>query len=168
MWRGARFDRLPRRFLGQGMFALERRFPLVCWVAFVLLAGCESAGLEGAVPVRGKVVYQGKPLTEGEVLYAPVDPNGRQARGKLQSDGTFTLTTLIANDGALPGEYRVVVEALAPHPGEPGRGDTPLDAKPPKIVRGYLVPEKYTNPDQTPFRDTVDGDHPGYREWVIE
>ncbi len=94
--------------------------------------------------------------------------NGRQARAELQPDGTFTLTTLVANDGALPGEYRVVVLAYAPHPGEPGRGATPADAPPPTIERGFIVPEKYTIPEETPFKDTVDGNHPGYREWTIE
>lgn len=144
-----------------------RRF-LLCSAGLLVLAGCGGGGLAGTVPIRGKVTYQGKPLAEGTVLYSPVDVNGRQARGELKPDGTFTLTTLVANDGALPGEYNVVVLAYAPHPGEPGRGDTPADATPPRIVRGFIVPEKYTIPDETPFEDTVDDAHPGYREWTIE
>jgi len=133
-----------------------------------LIAGCGGGGLPGMVPISGKVYYQGKPLAEGTVLYSPVDANGRQARGELQSDGTFTLTTLKADDGALPGEYRVVILAYAPHPGEPGRGDVPMNAPPPTIERGFVIPEKYTNPEETPFQDTVNDQHPGYREWVIE
>jgi hypothetical protein len=114
------------------------------------------------------VIYQGKPLAEGTVLYAPISAEGRQARAELKPDGTFKLTTLAADDGALPGEYRVVILAYAPHPGEPGRGDTPADATPPEIVRGFVIPEKYTIPEETPFQDTVDGSHPGYKEWTIE
>jgi hypothetical protein len=143
--------------------------PSFCWLAlcFVLfsLAGCNK-GL-GTLPVTGKVFYQGKPLAEGTVIYAPVDVNGRQARGAIQPDGTFALTTG-AEEGAMPGEYQVVIEAYAPHPGEPGRGETPSDATPAPIVRGYIVPEQYTIPEKTPFKDTVDGDHPGYKEWKIE
>ncbi len=150
------------------MFATGTRFLTSCAAGLLFLAGCGGGGLEGTVPIRGKVIYQGKPLAEGTVLYAPVDVNGRQARAELQPDGSFTLTTLVANDGALPGEYRVVVLAYAPHPGEPGRGDTPADAPPPTIERGFIVPEKYTIPEETPFQDTVDGNHPGYREWTIE
>lgn len=149
---------LPRAFC--------RRLPVLLLLA--ALTGCGGSGLPGVVPIRGKVVYQNKPLTTGTVLYSPVADSGRQARGELQSDGTFTLTTLEANDGALPGEYRVVILAYAPHPGEPGRGDVPADAPPPKIERGFIVPEKYTTPEETPFTDQVDDDHPGYREWSIE
>ncbi len=141
---------------------------LFCVLSLVALSGCGGSGLPGTVPIRGKVVFQGKPLATGTVLYSPVDAKGRQARGELQSDGTFTLTTLEADDGALPGEYQVVILAYAPHPGEPGRGDVPADAPPPKIERGFIVPEKYTIPEETPFQDTVDDQHPGYREWLIE
>lgn len=131
----------------------------------VLLLGC-GKGL-GTVPISGKVMYQGKPLGEGMVLYTPVDPNGRLARGALKPDGTFVLTTNAA-DGAMPGEYKVVVEALAPHPGEPGRGDTPADAPPPPIERPSRIPPKYGRAEETPLQDSVDDAHPGYKEWVIE
>lgn len=130
-----------------------------------LLAGC-GQGL-GTVPITGKVFYQGQPLGDGDVLYAPVDPNGRLARAQLKPDGTFTLSTN-AELGAMPGEYKVVILAYAPHPGEPGRGDTPADAAPPMIVRDFIIPKKYTTPEETPFQDTVDADHPGYKEWKIE
>ena len=65
--------------------------------------GCGRGGL-GTIPIRGKVVYNGEPLGHGEVLYNPVDVSQRRARGKIQSDGTFKLTTLEKDDGALPGE----------------------------------------------------------------
>ena len=140
-----------------------------CWLALcaavLSLAGCNK-GL-GTLPVTGKVFYQGKPLAEGTVIYAPIDVNGRQARGAIQPDGTFALTTG-AEEGAMPGEYKVVILALEPHPGEPGRDGTNPNAAPPKIERGFVIPEKYTTPEETPFQDQVDSSHPGYKEWVIE
>ncbi|MDZ4783553.1 MAG: hypothetical protein SGJ19_25175 [Planctomycetia bacterium] len=144
------------------------RHGLLVALFFASLTGCGGSGLPGTVPIRGKIFYQRKVLTAGTVLYSPVNDSGRQARGELQSDGTFTLTTLEANDGALPGEYRVVILAYAPHPGEPGRGDVPADAPPPTIERGFVIPEKYTTPEETPFTDKVDDQHPGFREWSIE
>jgi hypothetical protein len=136
------------------------------------LTGCGSSGLPGTVPIRGKVVYNGRPLSQGEVRYVPVDPQvGRQARGKLDKNGNFEMTTLKAGDGVLPGKYKVVIVALAPHPGEPGRtapepGEAPRPL--PVIKRGSLVPERYTIPRATPFEETVDKNHSGYKELVLE
>lgn len=75
-------------------------------------AGCGSAGSETAaktlIPVKGKVTYKGKPLTRGRIKFEP-DGFGRNAYGKIQSDGTFTLTTDKEGDGAVAGHHRVAV-----------------------------------------------------------
>lgn len=146
--------------------AFLARWLVAASLILLFVGGCGD-GL-GAIPVKGKVFYQGQPLNGGMVLYSPVDPNGRQARGEISSSGEFTLTTLKAEDGALPGEYKVVIEALEPHPGEPGRGSTPADAPAPTIERKSRIPAQYTAADETPFTDTVDSAHPGYKEWKIE
>ena len=58
------------------------------------LRGCGSGQVAVAplVPVKGKVTYKGKALTVGNVRFEP-DGYGRMATGKLQSDGTFVLST---------------------------------------------------------------------------
>lgn len=151
------------------------RLPAWAMAALVVggpLAGCGTTGLPGTVPIRGKVIYNSQPLSQGEVRYVPVDPKvGRQARGRLDKDGNFEMTTLKAGDGVLPGRYKVVIIALAPHPGEPGRtapepGEAPKPA--PVIVRGSLIPERYTIPRATPFEETVDKNHSGYKEFVLK
>jgi hypothetical protein len=146
----------------------------VIWFSVLLTLwgtyGCQRGGLPGTIPVRGKVIYAGRPLTEGEVLYNPVDDSGRRARGVIQSDGTFRLTTLQNGDGALPGEYRITVVAYAPHPGEPGRteaAETPGRVVP-TIKRGFLIPERYTDPETSGLRDVVDKQHSGYKELILE
>ena len=142
------------------------------WLAVIVavnICGCESGGLPGTIPVGGKVLYQGEPVSQGTVLYSPVDTNsGRLARGALQADGSFELTTLKSGDGALPGEYRVSVLSYKPHPGEPGRGGVDADSPPPEIVREHYVPARYTDPEQSGLRDTVDENHPGYKVWELE
>ena len=60
------------------------------------------------VPVKGKVTYKGKPLTEGEIVFEP-DNSGREAHGSIQPDGSFELTTFKTGDGAVPGTHRVAV-----------------------------------------------------------
>ena len=104
------------------------------------------------------------------MLYNPIDASGRRARGVIQSDGTFRLTTIETGDGALTGEYRITVVAYAPHPGEPGRTEPAetVTRVPATIKRGFLIPERYTNPETSGLRDTVNKQHSGYKELILE
>ena len=82
----------------------------------VMLATCTGCGTsEGAraalIPVKGKVTYRGKALTQGTVVFEP-DGYGRRATGKLQSDGSFVLTTFQEADGVGPGEHKVTVSGV--------------------------------------------------------
>ncbi len=47
-------------------------------------------------------------MTKGTVRFEP-DGYGRMASGKLQSDGTFVLSTLKDGDGVVAGHHRVFV-----------------------------------------------------------
>ena len=128
-------------------------------------AGCGSDGLPGMVAIQGTVTYKGEPLTHGTVLYLPKDGSGRQARGEIQPDGRFELTTLRAGDGAQVGEYSIVVIALQPHPGEDRAA---IEAAGGIIERGYVIPEKYTNRDTSGLSDTVDKNHSGEKDIVLD
>jgi hypothetical protein len=131
-------------------------------VALTCLTGCGESGLPNMVPIRGTVTYQGRPLQEGTVLYVPKASDGRQARGDIQPDGSFRLTTLRKYDGAQHGDYAIVVIALEPHPGEPPSREEVEAAG--GIKRGSIIPAKYTKPDTSGLSDTVDGDHSGMME----
>jgi hypothetical protein len=77
--------------------------------ALVLLAvGCGGPGKP--VKVEGIVTLDGKPLPGATVTFAPVG-GGRSASGRTDADGSFRLTTFRTDDGALPGEYKVMVVA---------------------------------------------------------
>ena len=138
-------------------------------VATSLQSGCDNNPL-GAIPIRGTVTYHGDPLKEGEVLYNPVESTGRRARGKIQPDGTFRLTTLEKDDGAVPGEYKISVIAYAPHPGEPTRTveSEQRDQIRERIKRGYVIPEKYVDPETSGLTDTVNKEHSGFKEILLE
>ena len=72
-------------------------------------AGCGgSGGLEGLTNVTGTVTYQGKPVEGATVAFTP-EGQGRAASGRTDASGKFSLTTLNANDGAVPGKYKVAV-----------------------------------------------------------
>jgi hypothetical protein len=73
----------------------------------VLVGGCGS----GLYPVNGKVVWKdGSPATELQGSHVVFDLPEKQtgARGYVQADGSFRLTT-DRKDGALPGEYKVLI-----------------------------------------------------------
>jgi hypothetical protein len=90
---------------------MRRRYVLLA--LFVALSGCSRSSLELA-PVHGKVTIDSKPLFQGKVMFAPVAKGdnthpGKPAWGDIQSDGTFRLTTLTKDDGAVVGEHWVTI-----------------------------------------------------------
>jgi hypothetical protein len=79
-------------------------------IALSFLTGAAGCGPK-LYPVRGKVAYpDGKPLTEGMVVFeSKGKDNLVMARGEIQADGSYELSTYKAGDGAMPGIYRVMV-----------------------------------------------------------
>jgi hypothetical protein len=60
--------------------------------------------------VKGSVLLpDGKLLTSGAVMFEPVKDSLYPATGEIGPDGSFTLKTPNAGDGAAPGEYRVKI-----------------------------------------------------------
>jgi hypothetical protein len=126
------------------MRVLSRRLIALALLVLPLLAawGCGSsaANLPSLIPVKGKVTYKGRPLTQGVVRFEP-DGYGRPANGTLGSDGTFVLTTLKEGDGIVAGQHRVYVT---------GTG---------KTVKQELIPKKYTSPNTSKLTADVDTEH---------
>ena len=81
-------------------------------VTLVALLGCSGEPqVAGVVPVTGTVKQKGSPLAGATVTFAPAGQTAgaRAASGKTDDSGRFKLTTLKADDGALPGDYQVTV-----------------------------------------------------------
>lgn len=85
---------------------------------FTALLGCKQDGLSGLVPAEGVVMCDGEPLDNAVVSFFPNASDGRTATGKTDANGKFTLTTLIANDGAFPGDYKIAVLKVSAPVGE--------------------------------------------------
>lgn len=77
------------------------------FVLAILLGGCGSPE-SSIAPVRGRVTWNGTPLVGGDVLFMPTSV-GKPARGKIQRDGTFIMTTKIDFDGAFICRHEVEV-----------------------------------------------------------
>ena len=99
------------------------RYLLVA-VAALAGAGCGSKTYD----VQGKLLWSdGTPVTElkgGTVVFESTEQHV-SASGEIQGDGTFRLSTARPNDGAPPGQYRVLVQ----QPLEEGK-----DRPPPRIM----------------------------------
>jgi hypothetical protein len=80
-------------------------------VALLLTASVSGCG-GGLHPVEGTVVWEdGAPARElaGSHVVFDLPEKQTSARGIVQADGTFRLTTSKPNDGAPAGAYRVAV-----------------------------------------------------------
>ena len=83
----------------------------------MLLVGCSGKSHELEVaPVKGSVLLDGKPLSSGVVLVMAAE--GRMARGVLQEDGTFELTTYDKGDGAPVGTHPVMIKPMGVDEGD--------------------------------------------------
>lgn len=139
--------------------------PIIAHLTLLVLSGCAGRDSIETYPVRGEVTYNGKPLTDGTVVYLPAKPGGRQATGAIQPDGTFQLTTQQRNDGAVKGDYQIVIYAYEPHPGEPqSREDYEAIAQTGGLKRGYVIPERYADAATSGLSDTVDDNHSGFKK----
>jgi hypothetical protein len=83
-------------------------------VVTLVILGCgDDTGLAQRYKVSGTVNYKGQPVPKGTIAFEPVNPplpQGRHASGFIEN-GSYTLTTASEGDGALPGDYKVVISS---------------------------------------------------------
>lgn len=93
-------------------------------------------------PVQGWAYYQGTPMPGAVLAFTPLaDKKGVAARGVVQADGSFTLTTYQDSDGAVEGEYAVTATWRE----KSRKGQTGAS----------LLPERYGKADQSGLRATI-------------
>src|SRR5262249_22301487 len=118
---------------------------LVALALVACLAGCGS----GIYPVEGEVVWKdGSPAKELQNSRVIFDLPEKQTRadGIIQADGTFRLTTNKPGDGALPGEYKVlIVEGARKRLGGPDST---------ALAPGFMD-SRYSDPRTTDLKATV-------------
>jgi hypothetical protein len=121
---------------------------------FAALAICGCGGEKSMTSaVRGTVTYKGKPVVGATISFQPVKidaglPN-RTAQGSTDAAGHYSLSTIKVDDGAVPGEYAVVVFTPA--------GPEPIDGftKPAAASAGNNLPAIYADAQRTPLKVTV-------------
>ena len=96
------------------------------------------------VPAQVRVIYNGKPISDGFLMTDPAASGVKGAMGFIQEDGWFTLRTDTGgkySDGAYAGDHKVAVMLFEP----------PTGPSPPKA----LVPVQYTDMNSTPLSINV-------------
>ena len=98
--------------------------------------GCGNGSVP-TYPVSGSVKYQdGKPLSGGTVSFRSLDnPTHLTARGEIEEDGTFALSTFEEGDGAVVGRQQVIVTPPFAHPPRGGGWEAPPPT--PKVNRRF-------------------------------
>jgi hypothetical protein len=95
------------------MLRLDWKY-LVCLAALACFVGCPGGGGSiGTAPVTGTVTLDGNPVDGAKVVFSPKSAGGRAAVGTTDASGKFSLTTLEAGDGAIPGSYQVSISKTA-------------------------------------------------------
>jgi hypothetical protein len=133
-------------------------------LGLLALAGCggDESGLPPRYSVSGYVKYKGEPVEKGTIVFEPNDvAAGRVAQGTIEN-GYYKLTTSgEGGDGALPGDYKVVVMSKvvdmnaveANRKGGAGRQDDVYKAEQ-KAER--KVPKKYERSDTSKLTAKVE------------
>jgi hypothetical protein len=77
----------------------------------LLLLGCGPSGQVKVYPVKGRVMFEGKPMVGGGgISFVPkTEQAGKTPGGIINPDGTYTLGTYAQDDGSMAGDFRVVI-----------------------------------------------------------
>lgn len=114
------------------------------------MAGCSNDGQVPVYPVSGRVGVEGESPAGALLVFhpqsAPQKPGVEIPKpvGRVQSDGTFKLTTYSENDGAPAGDYSVTVEwrPLVKQDGDMKAGPN-------------VIGDEYGKPESTPLHVNV-------------
>jgi len=115
------------------------------WV-MVSAGGCGSSAtpIAGSVPVSGTVTFNGQPLEQGMVRFAPEGIGKAQpATGQIKG-GKFTMMTTASSPGVVAGKYKVSILSNKPFTPPTLAPGTPPDPNA-KFEPESLIPLKYND-----------------------
>lgn len=125
---------------------------LLAFALLVCVPACDSGPPAGPLPVqpvKGQVLFGGKPLAGAQVTFHPVDETKMgtsivRPTGQTDDDGRFQLMSYTSGDGAPVGSYLVTVNGLT-RPSSEGNVLPDPKRPPPRadVLKGrYLDPKK--------------------------
>jgi hypothetical protein len=101
------------------------------WTLVACLACCLAGCGTPYYPVTGRIsLNDGSPLTKGLVIFERIeDGPPLTARGEVQPDGRFALSTDQPGDGVPVGRYKVVINPLDSSDAPDEQKSLPFDVK---------------------------------------
>lgn len=106
------------------------------WLVLLLISGilttaCKQSSVK-LHPVKGKVTYKNKPTEGASVVFQPVNgvsADHPMAYADVKADGSFQLRTEPQGEGAVAGDYNVLIMWFGSATGEAIDAKTKLPAK---------------------------------------
>lgn len=148
---------------------MNRLLVLGC-IALVLGCSGASGGASKKTThkVSGKLTMGGAPVAGATITFSPKSKDNPPAMGLSDAAGVYVLTTYDAGDGAVEGDYKVMVYKAAPKADAPANSHNPHGGKsaptshsgggaggaPKAGGSGSLLPEKYST-SETPIEKSV-------------
>jgi len=121
----------------------------------VLFTGCGEGVVEpnwpDTVPCEGTVTFDGKPLTDAQVLYIPdASTTGQGGSGSTDASGKYSLSSRNGKGetvtGVIPGKYRVAFSRMVKADGSVWTPDPTNSSGPATFGAREELPLKYSNP----------------------
>ena len=109
----------------------------------IAVSGCGKsrfADHKPVVPVRGTLLFNGKPAVGAVIWFHPLSdptPKAVSSRGSVGSDGVFELTTYAKADGVPAGEH--VITVYWPAPSKKPRNEDEESDLPPDLLQGRFA-----------------------------
>jgi hypothetical protein len=115
----------------------------------LLASACGTSSRKPLYPVRGQVLFHGRPAARAIVTFHPVGAAPDEPRPSAHTDdrGYFNLTSYARGDGAPEGDYAVTVAWFRSLPvRNPSEGDP---------TTRNVLPPRYANPATSRLKATV-------------
>ncbi|MDR1271244.1 MAG: hypothetical protein LBK82_17170 [Planctomycetaceae bacterium] len=107
-----------------------------------IVIGCSNSNLQGRVPVRGEVIFDGKPLEQGDILFLSIEGSTPMvATGSLIKNGKFSLS---AEKGLIPDQtYSVQFRSIEKIPSTRNETNKPSKDRTIRIQTRSILPRRY-------------------------
>ena len=131
---------------------------LILTVVAFTCCGCNSGGL-AVYPVKGKVTFNGKPMAGGGSI--AFVPQGGEAKvdsgGEIKADGTYELSTHKPGDGAMAGDFKVVItQTVFNEPERVADGEGLPKAAAAAVPQAEQIPAIYSDFEKSPLTAKVE------------
>lgn len=129
------------------------RFLLIAVLLTSLVSGCQKSkgpAKIAAVPVKGTVTLDGKPLADADVVFIPTESPAAFV-GRTGGDGVYVLQGAAGSESGLKGACKVTISRMA----KPDGSSLAPDEAPANVGATEQLPPKYSQFDLTTLSATV-------------